>query len=550
MSVAVLVYWAADIIFLESSTKSIQNQTKLIANDIGNSLIGISDDIRVLAKTPPIQGIIRSSENYGNDKEAQSNTLLWVDRLETIFTSMLAANKDYTQIRYIGKANNGKELVRVNQSPSGIQVVHQSALQNKGSSVYVKQGLGLAEGSLIFSDINYNVENGKVESPQVVTMRVLTPVYTPKHKIFGLIIVNVNMLHYLRDILRRSANEYSVILYDQYGNYFIYDPAEQLLTYFEKDHDIPGGLFGNNKIDNTKKILPTLLNDKSRLTIRQKVYSNVDNDDKVFTVLISVPKAVIMQQDDSFIKNILFWIVGICIMAAFIVFFYTKKTMSKLTDMADNIASYDNKHEKFLSLPVELNDEVGLLARAFEKRTRLLNKLAMFDSLTGMPNRKSFVDMLDKQIIKSLHKKSKFAVLYLDLNHFKDVNDTYGHHYGDDLLIKFSSALKECMRECDVHARLGGDEFGVVVNNIKNVEELQSIVKRYEEALNRVYMIKGVNLDIKIAGGYAVYPNDTLIAEELLQMSDEAMYRSKKEGKGLFQSVCSIDLEKKKNEKN
>ena len=211
---------------------------------------------------------------------------------------------------------------------------------------------------------------------------------------------------------------------------------------------------------------------------------------------------------------------------------YTKKSMHHLKSMAETLSASNKPRLEDTKLPTHLNDEVGLLARAFEKKTKMLNKLALYDSLTGLPNRKNFLDHLDEAILRAKRSHSSLAVVYLDINHFKDVNDNYGHDYGDNLLVTFASKLKSVIRESDICARLSGDEFAVIAENIKGPAELDKMLHRYSEALNQTYSIKGVALNVSISGGVSVFPEDSMDAKALLHQADTAMYHSKKDRAG------------------
>lgn len=534
LCVALIVYFATTSFFLSAAIKNMNNETKLIANNIENSFIKINNDINVLIKTPPIQGIIRSVQNNGQDTEANSNITLWKERLSTIFASMLDANPNYTQIRYIGVKDDGKELVRVNQTNQGINKISDTSLQSKANESYFKKAIQLSQGSVMFSNINYNREKNKIEYPLVPTLRAITPVYTSKHELFGILAININISRYLRNILIQSAINYDVILHDEFNDFFIYNHDTKKLDFISPENSINRKLFGSDKIKSTKQIMPFLEQDTSRITITKPVYSNTDKDHKVFTVVISIPKKQIKTEDRSLLFNILAWVVALCLISFITILVFTRKVMQPLTKMTESIRNSGRFGDKELKLPTHLNDEVGLLARAFEEKTKLLGKLALFDSLTGLPNRKNFIDRLEEAIHHAKRQDKLFALIYLDINKFKEINDTYGHDYGDDLLIKFSHQLKNTTRDNDYCARLGGDEFAVLIQDLKSVDDIPPSIKRYEAALNTTYIIKGVTLNILISGGLSIYPNDSIIGDDLLRFADETMYKSKTENNGLI----------------
>lgn len=530
--VALIVYFSTSSFFTKIAIKNINNEAKLIANNIENSFIKINNDINVLIKTPPIQGIVRSTFNKGADTVGNSNLSMWEDRLKTIFRSMLEQNKNYTQIRYIGINDHGKEIVRVNQTDQGIYSVSSGALQKKYETDYFKKGTELSQGSVMFSNISYNVENDKVEYPLVPTLRAVTPVYTDNHNIFGMLVINVNVLRYMRNILLRSASGYDVILFNQFNDFFIFNHDTKTLKFLNRNQPIEQGILGSQSIKYTKQIIPFLKENKDRVTILQPVYSNVNKDQKVFTVAISISKSHLKLEDSSLISTILSWVVSLCLLSSLVIFIFIKRTMKPLSRMTEVIKSSERMADKKIYLPTHLNDEVGLLARAFEAKTKLLSKLALFDSLTGLPNRKNFIDRLGDSIQHAKRQNLMFGLLYLDINNFKEVNDSYGHDYGDDLLIKFSHELKNMIRGDDYCARLGGDEFVVIIHDINSESDIITSIKRYEKTLNNTYIVKGIALNVLISGGVSIYPKNSISSDELIHYADETMYQSKKEGKG------------------
>lgn len=544
--VGVIVYTETGAYFYNSTVRGLNAESQLLRNDIENAYIKIVNDIAILLKTPPIQGIIRSTENHGNDKLDSSNLRQWKARLATIFQSMLEVNPDYTQIRYIGLANKGKELVRVNQNRQGIYRVAESSLQAKENRTYYQQAKNLSQGSVMFSDINYNVENGKVEYPQVTTLRVLQPVYTAQQKTFGMLIINVNLLHYLRKVLIYDGIRYPVVLYNDFGDFLIYNNATKKLQYFPNDTALPNGFLGNKAITSTQQIVPYLTDNKEYYVITHQIYASQQKDHSVLTMSIVIPRSDLNEKDQGLAKNMLLWVLLVCCGAGFLIYLFAHRTMRYLTLMARSISESVQSRSKHLFLPTKLNDEVGLLAKAFEQKTQLLNKIALYDSLTGLPNRKNFVDHLEEAIQRANRSSRLVAVLYFDINKFKDVNDTYGHDFGDGLLVQFAYTLKACTRESAFCARIGGDEFCVILEDIPSIETMQEILQRYQNSLNKSYVVNGITFNVQIAGGVALFPNDASHADELLIKADKAMYVSKKNADGVFKLFCHTQQDNEK----
>ncbi len=161
-----------------------------------------------------------------------------------------------------------------------------------------------------------------------------------------------------------------------------------------------------------------------------------------------------------------------------------------------------------------------------------MQHLAHFDALTGLPNRALFSDRLHQAVAKARRDRTRMALMFLDLDKFKPVNDEYGHHIGDLLLKEVATRMLECVRrDTDTVARLGGDEFVVILSNIEKVQQATMVAEKIRHALNRTFELAGLELSISSCTGVAVYPEHGADANLLLKNADAAMYRAKEGGR-------------------
>ena len=163
-----------------------------------------------------------------------------------------------------------------------------------------------------------------------------------------------------------------------------------------------------------------------------------------------------------------------------------------------------------------------------------LYRSANFDKLTDIPNRSLFLDRLDQNLKQSERYKRKFALLFIDLDGFKSVNDTLGHDAGDELLIRTAKRLQECVRDADTVARIGGDEFTVILSTITSVDDVQSVAQKIIRALATPFKMGNEEAQIRASIGISVFPENGTDAETLLKKADDAMYLAKKGGKNDF----------------
>jgi diguanylate cyclase (GGDEF)-like protein/PAS domain S-box-containing protein len=177
------------------------------------------------------------------------------------------------------------------------------------------------------------------------------------------------------------------------------------------------------------------------------------------------------------------------------------------------------------------------LSRDITERRRMeeeIRHMAQHDALTGLPNRRMFVDILNLEMAQSRRHQTKLAVLFLDLDRFKEVNDTLGHEAGDRLLKIVAARLRGAIRESDTVARIGGDEFNLVLSDIARVEDVSEIVRKVVDSVARPVVISGHDLHVTTSVGISIYPDDAPAVDTLLRYSDIAMYHAKESGRNTF----------------
>jgi len=169
-----------------------------------------------------------------------------------------------------------------------------------------------------------------------------------------------------------------------------------------------------------------------------------------------------------------------------------------------------------------------------KKSEELIWKQANFDALTGLPNRRMFLERLEQDILKAQRTQTPLTVMYLDLDYFKDVNDTLGHDKGDLLLKEAARRISNCIRKTDTVARLGGDEFTIVLAEMSDLDGAERIARNILEKLAEPYFLEDEVAYVSASVGIALYPGDASGSESLLKYADQAMYASKERGKNRY----------------
>jgi diguanylate cyclase (GGDEF)-like protein/PAS domain S-box-containing protein len=163
-----------------------------------------------------------------------------------------------------------------------------------------------------------------------------------------------------------------------------------------------------------------------------------------------------------------------------------------------------------------------------------IEHLAHYDALTNLPNRTLFMDRLNQSIIAAKRNQHCIALLFLDLDGFKHINDMLGHHFGDLLLVQVAHRLNLCVRESDTLARLGGDEFTLILNDAHEHEDIVVVAEKVIESVNEPFMLDGSKVQVGVSIGIALYPVDADTRAMLIVAADRAMYAAKNAGKNTY----------------
>ncbi|MCB1734632.1 MAG: EAL domain-containing protein [Gammaproteobacteria bacterium] len=190
------------------------------------------------------------------------------------------------------------------------------------------------------------------------------------------------------------------------------------------------------------------------------------------------------------------------------------------------VRNQDGRIEKHVVMYLDITDK--------KRSEEALWHQANYDELTGLPNRRLFFELLDRQIRTARRTKGTFALMFLDLDHFKEVNDTLGHHTGDELLKVTARRIHESVRETDIVARLGGDEFVVVLADTHSEFNVRRAAGSILETLRQPFQINDHTIYSSSSVGITLFPNDAEDAEGLLKNADQAMYASKQDGRSRY----------------
>jgi len=217
------------------------------------------------------------------------------------------------------------------------------------------------------------------------------------------------------------------------------------------------------------------------------------------------------------------------------------RPLRKLGNLADRLAAGDfsfniepQRYREMSSLAGHLEHTRVALGHQFElmkEHEQQLRDLAHFDALTQLPNRVLLEDRMQLAMAQSQRRHQSLAVVYLDLDGFKAVNDAHGHLVGDRLLIAVAQRIKSALREGDTLARIGGDEFVAVLVDLERSDDCKPVLDRMLRAAAKPVRVGDAVLQVSASLGVTIYPDDPSSAEQLIRHADQAMYRAKQAGK-------------------
>ncbi len=220
-------------------------------------------------------------------------------------------------------------------------------------------------------------------------------------------------------------------------------------------------------------------------------------------------------------------------------------------DVLENFIAFSQAHEAWeldeilvtsmvltfvlLAKVIKRSQDLALEIELRKIAEQKIQELAFQDTLTNLPNRRIFMTKLSFVMKQNSQNHSQQAILFIDLDNFKEVNDTFGHSTGDDLLCQFARRARGCIKQNDILSRIAGDEFSVLLSNIKDPHDAAIVAERIIQGLSLPFSINGNQIRVSLSIGIAITPQDSISAEELMSFADKAMYFVKHQGKNNYQ---------------
>ncbi|MCP4111876.1 MAG: diguanylate cyclase [Desulfobacteraceae bacterium] len=452
---------------------------------IGKNIEMIYSDLRFLAK--------------------QNELLSGVDALNRQYLEFSRQKKIYDQIRFINA--RGMEVSRVNYNKGTPAIAARKDLQSKTDRYYFKETMSLDHDEIFVSPFDLNIEQGKIEKPLKPVIRFGIPVLNKQGRREGIVVLNYLgsiLISRIKAVAKNSPGEVMLI---NTGGYWLcaQNPGDEWgFMYEDKKQKIFQGKFPG-EWEQLKKTGSGQIESDNGLFSIETIYPLGKNGEAASTKkynwkLVSyISKEVLSSETKNHVMRFVLLGIGLFLIAG--------------------IPSY-------------------LAAQSIVKRKLYRLELyfsANYDKLTSLPNRTLFMDRMDQMLKQGIRYQRKFALFFIDLDGFKDINDTLGHDAGDAVLIVIGERLYSGMRSADTVGRIGGDEFTMILSGLEQEDDHKIVAQKIIEEVGRPIMIKGEKRIVGVSIGISIFSGTQKeTVDSLLKKADDAMYQAKDAGKNTF----------------
>lgn len=535
-------YQASSAMLVHSAKAELLTTTQVLGRRVAASRQEISRILQVLASHPAALAAVHGT-NPGQE-----------DQLATLFEQVMRANPSFFQVRLVGAGDNGMERVRVDRSNDRFVRVQGDDLQEKAHFSYVSGALKLNQGATYLSRIVINHERGAhagLEQPSVI---LAMPVVDGGGPAVGVVVINVDLNGVFATLAADLPSDYELFLANRQGDYLIHPDATQTFGFdkgrrvlvqdeFAGAIDLVEGKASQLLIEardgrySERPMLATFISSKVK----------VASDEERLVLGLAQPLAAVLAQADQLGREVLQLVAGLCLLCLLLAGAVARAVTRPINSMSLAVQQFA-QGQPVGALPTARRDEIGVLARsvnhmqdqiqqqleALQASREELEHLARHDVLTGLYNRRAFQERLEHTLVRSLRSGGRFALLFIDVDNFKGINDRFGHEAGDAALRIVALRLSTATRKADTVARMGGDEFVVLLENPSQREDIVNIAEKLLESVRAPILFEGHAMQVGFSIGISQYPDDGDSAAQLLSRADQAMYETKAAGRNGF----------------
>jgi len=471
---------------------------------IGGVLDGIASDLLFLANQNELSALLRGDDGARPALAAE-------------YLAFAAQKRIYDQIRFLDA--QGQEQVRVNSNAGSPTIVPEAQLQDKRRRYYFRDVIGLQPGEVFVSPFDLNIEHGELERPFKPMIRFGTPVADTHGRKRGIVLLNYLGADLLQRVVEAAATAPGEAMLLNAESYWLLAPqAEDAWGFMLTDgHDISFA----NRYPRAWRHIRAEGSGQVRTPAGLFTFTTVSPLDEDFRSSTGAggayaPSGAKLSADDY--KWVLLSHLPGATLAAI-----TREIRLRAFVLGGSAFAVISVGAWFLALAI-------VRRRHYQEQ---IKAMAHYDSLTGLPNRALFFDRLEFVHRNAERYQRSYAVLYLDLDGFKEINDRYGHNAGDALLQEVAARLKKSVRSSDTVARLGGDELAVVLSESCDLAQTEILARKLATKIAEPIRLSAGEVRIGVSIGAAVFPDHGDTGEAVLHRADRAMYLAKDEGGGV-----------------
>ena len=541
-------YTESRLLLQSAAEQRLLTATRVLARQLSVGLDTAARDVLMVAQHPRTSVLLQTWHS--------PSTLESADTLAALFVTMLHTRPEYFQLRLISATEHGAERVRVDRIDDRLVRIDHEDLQEKGHYPYVTETLRLPPGAVYVSHASINHETGAHAGQRRPSLQVATPVYDAKQHVLGLIVANIDLEGLFKQLAADLPAGLRLYLSNSQGDFLIHPDPNQAFAFDRGQRVLVQDAFpdtlkllGKHEMATPQQLVTIQSSDSSNdalvAAFVRDPLTGLHNDEG-FVIGLGQPLHDVLADADQ-LGSISLRIVLAFSALAIVLAALLARTLSKpLQQLLLALRQFgQGTHEEPLPLPVQRPDEFGVLARAVEEMQRQLrgqfasleikqqelDRLASHDSLTGLPNRRLFMDRLTLAMARARRNQSQLALLFIDLDNFKNINDSLGHAAGDDVLTMMSARMTALVREVDTVARIGGDEFIILLDEADDPAEIAQIAQRMVEVLRQPVPYQGHELVCGGSIGISCFPGDADDITALVAAADQAMYQAKQSGR-------------------
>lgn len=472
-----------------------------------------------------LESVLHSIEQSLLFKRYLDNVCIDKWRVEALFLTLSDSSNKYMQIRFLDAL--GYERLRVDRKAQtdSPYLVPDDALQDKSGRYYFKALMELEDDEIWFSNLDLNIEHGKIERPIKPVLRIGKKV-TYNGMVRGVLIINVFMEQFLGELVDSSL--YDLYLIDKNGN-FLVNPesgrswSRYLKTGFsvEKDFTETGDCILNNPVCKEKNLFAADL-----LALKNSDGLKLIVQPELYTLQIQMKEQA---------KQMLYIVLALLLFAFPLAFLFSRTPVRLKEEVDEMNASLEEKvAEKTHEMKIfntALEKKVKLRTEELEVSNAKLMEQATTDHLTGIPNRRFFFEMSERYLQFAHRKQRDLSLMIFDIDFFKNVNDTYGHQAGDEVLKHVVHLMVDALRKSDLLGRIGGEEFAVVLPESSLYEAELTAEKIRQKIMETPYVNDTLTIALTISIGVAKTLEDEQDVMQALSRADDALYMAKSQGR-------------------